>query len=61
MGMVGSIAIAAMMIFMLYRLWPTAKMWLSADAPKGSSNDWIVAALLLGGVMLFVWILIQSV
>ncbi len=61
MGMAGTIAVAAMLIFMLFRLWPTAKMWLSADAPKGSSNDWLVAALALGGVMLFVWILIQSV
>lgn len=61
MGMAGTIAVAAMLIFMLFRLWPTAKMWLSADAPKGTSNDWIVATIALSAVMFFVWILVKSV
>ncbi len=60
MGLAGQIAIAAMMLFFVWRLWPTAKTWMS-DGPKGDSNDWLTAALLLGGVMLFVWILIKLV
>lgn len=57
---IGGALLAAMMLFMAWRLWPAAKNWIE-NGPKGSSSDWTTAALLLGGVMLFVWILIQMV
>lgn len=60
MGMLGQIAIAAMLLFFVWRLWPMAKDYLE-NGPKGSSNDWLTAGLLLGGVMLFVWILMKIV
>ncbi len=60
MGLVGQIAIAAMLLFFAYRLWPAAKMWMQ-DGPKGDTSDWTTAGLLLGGVILFVWILIKLV
>ena len=60
LGLGWKIAIAAMMLFFVFRLWPTAKTWMQ-DGPKGSSNDWITAALVLGGVMVFVWVLIKAV
>jgi len=60
MNNIGSVAIAAMMLFMAWRLWPAAKHWLE-NGPKGSSKEWLTAAVLLGGVMLFVLILIKLV
>ena len=60
MGLGWKIAIAVMLLFFAFRLWPTAKNWME-NGPKGSSNDWITAALVLGGVMLFVWVLIKTV
>jgi len=60
MNNIGSVAIAAMMLFMAWRMWPAAKHWLE-NGPKGSSKDWLTAAGLLGGVMLFVFILIKLV
>lgn len=60
MGMGWKIAWAAMMLYFAYRLWPVAKDWM-ANGPKGSSNDWMTAGLLLGGVILFVFILIKLV
>ena len=60
MGLGWKIAIAVMMLFFVFRLWPTAKNWME-NGPKGSSNDWLTAALALGGVMLFVWVLIKLV
>lgn len=60
MGIGWKIAIAAMMLFMVFRLWPTAKSWME-NGPKGSSSDWTMAAVLLGGVMLFVWVLTKLV
>ncbi len=58
--MIGQLAIAGLMLFFVFRLWPTAKEWM-ANGPKGNSNDWITAAALLGGVMLFVWVLLKIV
>lgn len=60
MGMGWKIAIAAMMLFFIIRIWPTAKHWMT-DGPKGSSNDWMTAAMLLGAVILFVLILMKLV
>lgn len=60
MEMVGGFALAAMMLFMAWRIWPAAKDWLE-NGPKGNSSDWMTAGLLLGGVMLFVWVLIKMV
>lgn len=60
MGLGWKIAIAAMLMYFAFRLWPTAKTWMQ-DGPKGDSQDWITAAMLLGGVMLFVWVLIKLV
>jgi len=60
MELFGKIILAAILLFMVVRLWPAAKEWME-NGPKGSSNDWLTAGLLLGGVMLFVWILIQAV
>lgn len=60
MGLGWKIAIAAMMLFFVVRLWPTAKSWMQ-DGPKGNSSDWTMVGLLLGGVMLFVWVLTKLV
>ena len=60
MGTVGQIAIAVMLLFFVWKLWPVAKDQIE-NGPKGSSNDWLTAALLLGGVMGFVWLLIKMV
>jgi len=57
---IGNLAIAAMMLFMAWRMWPAAKHWME-NGPKGNSKEWLTAAMLLGGVMLFVWILIKAV
>jgi len=51
---------AVVMLFFVWRMWPTAKHWLT-NGPKGSSNDWMTAGLLLGAVILFVLILIKLV
>lgn len=60
MGMGWKIAMTAMMLFFVWRLWPVAKDWM-ANGPKGSTNDWVTAGLLLGGVILFVYVLVKSV
>ena len=60
MGTLGQIAIAVMLLFFVWKLWPVAKNQIE-NGPKGDSNDWLTAGLLLGGVMFFVWVLIKIV
>ena len=45
--------LAAMFLFMAWRLWPAAKNMLQ-NGPKGSSDDWVTFGLLIGGVVLFI-------
>jgi len=42
--------LAAMFLFMAWRLWPAAKNMLQ-NGPKGSSDDWVTFGLLIGGVV----------
>ena len=60
MGMGGQILMAARMLFFVWRMWPVAKHWLK-NGPKGSSSDWLTYALLMGGVVVFVLILMKLV
>jgi len=60
MGSGWNIVWAGVMLFFVWRLWPVAKDWLE-NGPKGSTNDWMTAGLLLGGVILFVFILVKLV
>ena len=52
--------LAAMMLFFVWRLWPAAKNHFE-HGPKGSSNDWMTFGLLIGGVILFVLVLMKLV
>ncbi|MGB7180449.1 MAG: hypothetical protein WBD13_09525 [Burkholderiaceae bacterium] len=45
---------------MIWRMWPTAMHWMK-NGPVGSSSDWMTTAILLGGVVLFVVLLILAV
>ncbi len=54
---IGSGIILLAFFFMLL---PRAKYMLE-NSPKGSSNDWMLAAMLLGGVALFIYILVKVV
>ena len=56
-GIGWKIATAAIMLYMVYRMWPAAKHW-SQNGPKGSSNDWLVAGMALAAVVGFVALLI---
>jgi len=44
---------AALLGFMLWRIWPVAMQWIK-NGPKGTSKEWMTTAMLLGGVVLFV-------
>ncbi len=54
------IGLALMMLFFVWRLWPAAKHQLK-HGPKGDSNDWMTYAMLMGGVVVFVLILMKLV
>jgi len=54
------IVVAAAMLFMIWRLFPFAKNWLE-NGPKGSSKEWLNVSMLLGGVVLFVLLLMSLV
>ena len=53
-------ALAAVMIMLLWRMWPVAKDWMQ-NGPKGSSEDWRSAILALAAVVGFVILLIVMV
>ena len=54
------IALAAVMIMLLFRLWPAAKHWME-HGPKGSGDDWRAAIIALAAVVGFVVLLIMMV
>ena len=60
MGTGFKIILAAMFLFMAWRLWPAAKHMLQ-NGPKGSSDDWVTFGLLIGGVTLFILLLMKLV
>ena len=55
-----SIIWAVLLGFMLWRLWPVAKHWLE-NGPRGSQKEWLNVSVLLGGVVLFVTLLMVLV
>jgi len=55
-----SIIWAVLLGFMLWRLWPVAKHWLE-NGPRGSQKEWLNVSVLLGGVVLFVALLVVLV
>jgi len=46
--------------FMLVRMIPVARHWLK-NGPKGTSKEWLTTSMLLGGVVLFVALLVVVV
>ena len=54
------IALAAVLILMLFRLWPVYKQW-QETGPKAQAGDWQAALLPLGAVVLLVVLLIMAV
>lgn len=54
------IAAAAVMVLMLFYLWPAYKHW-QEHGPKAQKGDWQAAILPLGAVVLFVIVLIMAV
>ena len=54
------IASAAFLIMMFFMILPRAKHMLK-NSPKGSSEDWRTVILLLGGVVVFIWVLMKIV
>ncbi len=51
---------ALMLGFMLWRMIPVARDWLK-NGPRGTSKQWLTTSMLLGGVVLFVTLLISLV
>ena len=51
---------AFLMLIMIFFIWPAARNAMK-NAPKGTSAQWLNAFLLIGGVMLFVLILMKLV
>jgi len=54
------IAMAAVLVLLLFRLWPAYKQW-QASGRKAEQGDWLAALLPLGGVVLVVILLIVAV
>jgi cytochrome b561 len=54
------ITLAAVMIMLLFRLWPAAREWMQ-NGPKGTGDDWRSAILALAAVIGFVVLLIMMV
>ncbi len=51
---------AALMLIMIWRLWPVAKHYMT-DGPKGNSQDWMKVIVPLAAVVGFVLLLIMMV
>ncbi len=51
---------AAILAFMLWKLWPVTRHWMK-NGPKGSKKDWQTAIIALGAVVGFVILLIMMV
>jgi hypothetical protein len=60
MDLLLKIALAAVLILLLVRLWPIYKQW-QEHGPKAQAGDWPAALLPLGGVVLLVILLIMAV
>ena len=45
---------------MIWRMWPVAKHWFE-HGPRGSQKEWLGVSMLIGGVVLFVGLLIAFV
>ncbi len=54
------LAMAAVLVLLLWRLWPVYKQW-QENGPKAQQGDWAAALLPLGGVVLLVVLLILAV
>jgi hypothetical protein len=54
------IGTAAILLFMLWRLWPVANHWMK-HGPKGTKKDWQTAIIALAAVVGFVILLIMMV
>ncbi|WP_295456215.1 hypothetical protein [uncultured Thiodictyon sp.] len=54
------IAVAAMLVLLLVRLWPAYKQWQARDI-KAGTDDWLAALLPLGAVVLLVILLVLAV
>jgi len=54
------VSMALVMGYMIFRMIPAARHWLK-NGPKGTSKEWLTSAMLLGGVVLFVAVLIMLV
>jgi hypothetical protein len=54
------IALAAIMVLLLFRLWPVYKQW-QESGRKAEKGDWQAALLPLGAVVLLVILLIMAV
>ncbi len=54
------IALAAVFIMLLFRMWPVAKDWLE-NGPRGSSSDWTTFIFVIAGVAAFVALLVMMV
>jgi len=51
---------AALLGVMIWRMIPAARHWLK-HGPRGTSKEWLTTSMLLGGVVLFVGLLIALV
>jgi hypothetical protein len=54
------IAMGAILVLLMVRLWPVYKQW-QHNGPKAQKGDWQAAVLPLGGVVLVVVLLVMAV
>jgi len=55
-----SIILALLLGYWMWRLWPTVKDQLE-NGPRGSQKEWLNVSMLIGGVVLFVALLMVFV